>query len=100
MNPQSCKIEVPSTIVSGIGLHHVLNDLGEVTQVELIVELLGGGHKLRGVGQLCEGDSGRVDDTLGQGLALGIEGAHVRVENLVIDGREDVLFGSQAGEKG
>ena len=47
VDPESGKSEVIATIVSGIGLHHVLDDFREVSQVELVVELSGSGHELR-----------------------------------------------------
>lgn len=86
--------------MSWICLHHVLNDLREVTQVELVVELLGSGHELRRVRQLSECDGGGVDDTLGQSLTLSIKSAKMRVKDLIIDCCEDIFLSSQAGKEG
>ncbi len=55
VDPEACETQVIRTIVCGVGLHDVLDDLREVSQVELIVELLGCGHELGGVSYSDEG---------------------------------------------
>jgi hypothetical protein len=52
-----------------------LDDLGEITQVELVMELPGSGHELRRVSDLSEGNGGSINDLLGEALALGVKGA-------------------------
>ena len=46
VDPESGEVEVVTSVVSGVGRHAVLDNLGEVTQVELVMELLGSGHEL------------------------------------------------------
>jgi hypothetical protein len=75
VNPESGESQIVSTIVCGVGLHQVLDDLGEITQVELVMELLGSGHKLGRVSNLSEGNGGSINDLLGEALALSVKGA-------------------------
>jgi len=75
VNPESSQSQIVSTVVCGVGLHNVLDDLGEITQVELVMELPGSGHELRRVSDLSEGNGGSINDLLGEALALGVKGA-------------------------
>jgi len=99
VDPQASETQVIASVVLRICLHNVLDDLGEVSQVELVVEFLGSGHKLGRVGNGNEGRHSCIDYLLSESLAFVIKAAEVRVEDLVIDGLQDFLLSSEASKQ-
>ena len=78
----------------GLSQHDVLHNLGNISHVELIMELDGSGGELGRKGDTREDINGSLYD-LGCNIdALLIEGLEVFHEHLGIDCRKDVLFGS------
>jgi hypothetical protein len=75
-----------------LGVHQVHCDLGEVTQVELVVELAGCGHELWASSDHSENFGGSIDDSCIVTFECAIEIFEVVCEDLTEDSSEDVLF--------
>jgi len=73
-------------------VHQVHCDLGEVTQVELVVELAGCGHELWASSDHSENFGGSIDNSLIVTFECAIEVFEVVCEDLTEDSSKDVLF--------
>lgn len=96
VSPHADQTERIAFIQSSLRKHHVLDNIGEVSQVELVMELLSGRHELRSVCHRSEHNHCRVDDLRAKVLANLVESTlfHVVFENLAVDRFEDVFFSS------
>jgi hypothetical protein len=99
VSPHSGETFRITLVDAGYSLQHVLNNLGEISQVELIMELSSSGHELRRVGHLHEHSHGSFNDPGSKVRALLVEGYHVVLKDLQIDLSQHFSFGSQTGNK-
>jgi hypothetical protein len=95
VSPHSSKTKLVTLVDVGLSLQDVLDNLGEISQVELIMELLSSRHELRRVGHGHKDSHSGLDNPWSKVRALLIEGVHVVLENLEIDLGKCISFGSQ-----
>lgn len=80
-------------------MHDVHHDSSEVSQVELVVELLSSRHEHGIVGNGQEHFHSGIYNFAAERLNLVVEVGEVVLQNLIIDGVEDFFFSSQAREQ-
>ena len=93
VSPHTCETKRVLGVGRVLDLQQVLDDLGEVTQVELVVELLGGGHELGRQRDAEEHGLGRINNSLGVAVEGAVEVAEVVLEHLMVDRVKNFLFG-------
>jgi hypothetical protein len=78
---------------------HVLDDLSEISQVELIMELSSSGHELRLGSHLHEHIHSGINDPWSHITNLFLESVEMVLEDLEIDLGKYFSLGSQTGNK-
>ena len=77
--------------------HHVLDDLREVSQVELVMEFLSSWCELRCISDSQEDGHCSIYNLPSKLMILLIELPHVILKDLEVNRTQDILFSSQAG---
>ena len=93
VSPQSHYLVFLALVVLGLGGQNVLNDLGEVSHVELVEELLGRGGELRVLRHVSEHYLSGLDNLRSLLLGLFIELLEVVDQQLRVNSGQDLLLG-------
>jgi hypothetical protein len=90
--PQASNVKFFTFVFLSLRTHDVLNDLGKVTHVELIEELLGSGRKLGVLAHVQKDFLCSTDDFRSQFLDFLVEFTEMRREHLTVDRAKNLLF--------